>query len=65
MTIIASPTNLIISPPNLDKFLTIPSMYLLIQKANSSLPLMPNLAHASDTFVNPEISANSTTVSNS
>ena len=63
ITIIASPTNLMTSPPNLYRFFTQASMYRLMQNASSSLPLMPIAAHASDTFVNPEISAKRQTVS--
>lgn len=52
-----------ISPPYFPNYLTIPSMYLLIANASSSLPLTPIAAHASEMLVNPLISANRTTVS--
>jgi len=63
MTIIASPTNFMMSPPYFAKFLAMPSMYLLMQNASSSFPRIPRFAQASEMLVNPDISAKRHTVS--
>lgn len=52
-TIMASPTNLMMSPPYLEMPLTNPSIYRFMQNANSSHPQLPILAHASDILVKP------------
>ena len=63
MIIRASPTNLMISPPYLLRFFTIPSMYRFMANERSSIPLRPFLAHYSAAFVKPLMSAKQTTVS--
>lgn len=49
----ASPMNLIMSPPYFAIILTRSSMYRLITKASSSEPLAPNSADFSDMLVKP------------